>query len=116
MKWRAWYEAQPRGEERADLHAALIAKEILNVAIALAGGEPATTAELLEHLEDHWREPTAAEKRHRKLRRRQRGLAKLRGVGKAFREAQREQQEQQDKKRDKKRGAKHRQAGSPGGP
>jgi hypothetical protein len=99
-RWRAWYDLEPRGEDRADLHAAVIAHEIVNFAIGLAGGEPIALADMLQAIRDCWIPLTPREKKRRKQRRKQRWKQRLRGYGESLKAAQ--------AVKDKKRGRKPR--------
>lgn len=85
--WRAWYEVEPRGDDRADLHASLVASEIAQVLAAFSGGEPITPAAFLQYLRDHWTPLTKAERERRKQQRTKKWKARLRGAGEALRAA-----------------------------
>lgn len=73
MRWMAWYEVAPRGDDRADLHAAFVAQE--------SGGafrkEPVPLIDLLDNLKDHWEPMTPEKVEERKRRRRERARQKF---------------------------------------
>lgn len=81
QRWRAWYALEPRGDERADLQAAL-------VALTMGGKEDSTLADFLEYLRDHWIPLEPEEIERRKKRRKKRWQARLARYGEKAQEAQ----------------------------
>jgi hypothetical protein len=71
--WRAWYDLEPRGDERADYHAALVAAAV---------DRSATVADMLGWLNSCWDAARAKREAERqKLKRHKQMKAQWRGVG-----------------------------------
>lgn len=101
--WQAWYEAEPRGEKRADIHCALLLCAILN---SNRTAEQALTVDgALRLIREQWAPPTIAEVAARKKR----GKAKARERLKRNLRASREQFKAAAQ--EKARGNKHRKTG-----
>lgn len=71
--WRAWYESQPRGEDRADHHTALIVSEFVNMAVAFAGGSYVSLEKIKDYLRKGWTPDTTppADKLKRKAKKKE---------------------------------------------
>lgn len=82
--WRAWYSLEPRGEERADLHAAILVRTVTNA----VSKEPVNTAEVLRDIRDHWTPITTAERQRRKKARIRKAKRKMAANAQVAKEAQ----------------------------
>lgn len=74
--WRAWYDLEPRGEERADIHTAWL--------IAHLGHNPegTTVGDILEKIRC-WQPKTKADAERKKRRTKKRAKAKLKAAAAA---------------------------------
>jgi hypothetical protein len=81
-RWLAWWNAQPRGEERSDIHTAFLA----TIAANANSKDPVEIADVMTALTDLWDQPTPAEIEKRaeqkKARRREKARKKFVAMGK----------------------------------
>jgi len=81
-RWLAWRDAQPRGEDRADIHAAFLATFQANANAT----EPVDLADVMAALTDLWDPPSKTEieirVEQKKARRRERARRKFVSMGK----------------------------------
>ncbi len=71
MWWKAWYGLEPRGEERQDLHAALLALFSGNTK------EGTTIVDLVQLQKDLWHPVSREEKKRRKAEKRRASQRKM---------------------------------------
>jgi hypothetical protein len=80
-RWLAWRDAQPRGEDRADVHTAFIATVQANA----NSKEPVEITDVMAALTDLWDPPTESEvakrKEQKKARRRENARKKFVSMG-----------------------------------
>lgn len=76
--WRAWYDLEPRDEERADWQAALGA--------LMHAKEGTTLVEMVRMLRDHWMPVSKAEAKRRRIEKRRKWQSRLNEYGKGLQE------------------------------
>jgi len=91
--WRAWYDLEPRGEDRSDWHAALLA--------LLTGKlkEGMALDDVLNMMRDCWYPPTREEKELRKVIRKKRNRKKWQAHNRKIMQEDQERERQRESRR-----------------